>query len=202
MTMPLLFVFLWAGLWGCGATKPIQGASTEAKITPEVAGVGENGFAQGLSAVYYEGFYRHVDDMPSGLAARFNGEPGKPIPVLDHRFGSGLIFDSGRSRGVGVELTGFIHLPRSGSYQFKARANDGIRFFAGDRVIFEDPAWHSDRFSPAGEVFVDAETRVPVKILYFQRKGTATLEMYWKLPGQEEFEIIPAQAYCHKKEKQ
>ncbi len=36
-------------------------------------------------------------------------------------------------------------------------------------------------------------------MLYFQRKGTATLELYWKPPGQEDadFVLVPAEAFAH-----
>jgi hypothetical protein len=37
----------------------------------------------------------------------------------------------------------------------------------------------------------------PIRLRYFQRKGTATLKLYWQPPGSEAFAVIPASAYAH-----
>jgi len=34
-------------------------------------------------------------------------------------------------------------------------------------------------------------------IKYFNRTGTAAIAIYWKLPGETNFSIIPAEAYSH-----
>jgi len=42
---------------------------------------------------------------------------------LNHRFDDGLVFDSGRSRGVGVQMSDFMRFPSAGRYLFKAKSN-------------------------------------------------------------------------------
>jgi len=153
----------------------------------------------GLSVLYFNRFVRHVGQLPEGKSAERAGRVGAPIPMLDHRFGKGEVFGSGRSRGVGLQLTGFIRFDAPGEYVLKARSNDGIRLYINGQMIFEDPTVHSDRFSPEGSVQVTTAGWYPLLIQYFQRKGTATLELYWQIPGADGFKIIPAEAYAHPK---
>lgn len=153
----------------------------------------------GLAVLYFENHYRHINQMPAGKAALKQGRPGNPIPYLDHRFGDGPVFDSGRSRGIGVQMTGFIRFPSTGRYVFKAKSNDGIRIFINDRKIIDDPDVHleGDRFSEEAPVRVDKPGWHSFRLQYFQRKGTAMLALYWRIPGQAGFDIVPADAFGH-----
>ncbi len=153
---------------------------------------------QGLSVVYIDGFFRHIDQMPRGETADRRGRRGAPVLLLDHRAGKkGEVFASGRSRGVGLILQGYFDLAVPGVYRFRALANDGIRMFIAGRRIFEDPAVHGDRLTPVGEFRVAAPGRFPVTILYFQRKGTSALRLYWQPPGSATFTLVPAEVYSH-----
>ena len=38
-----------------------------------------------------------------------------------------------------------------------------------------------------------------IAVTYFERKNTATLQLYWQPPGKNEFEIVPASAFSHAK---
>jgi len=97
----------------------------------------------GLAVLYFEEFYRHINRMPIGETALKEGKPGKSIPYLNHRFGDGPVYDSGLSRGVGVQMTGFIRFPSAGRYLMKAKSNDGIRIFINNEMIIDDPSIHS-----------------------------------------------------------
>ncbi len=153
---------------------------------------------RGLSVYYMEGFWRHVDLMPKPEAfLKKKWKPGKPISKIDHRFGKGNVFDSGRNSGVGVLMRGFIHLSRAGEWQFMAQSNDGIEVTIENILVVSDPGWHSDRFSQPMGFQAERSGWYTVKLRYFQRKGTATLEFYWKPPGKKDFTIIPEAAYWH-----
>ena len=43
--------------------------------------------------------------------------------------------------------------------------------------------------------------RRALDLLYFERKGTSTLELYWKQPGDEDggMALVPAEAFAHLK---
>lgn len=143
---------------------------------------------------------RHVDSMRPDRSMLRLGQKGKPLAKLDHAFGDGKVFDSDRSWFVGMLITGLIKLDQPGVYEFQALANDGIKIYVAGHLVSDDGEWHAkgDRLSPPGAVKVVKPGWYDFKVKYFQRKGTATLRMYWKKPGQEDFSVIPAEAYAHK----
>jgi hypothetical protein len=139
-----------------------------------------------------------MDDMLSDKKANRDSKPGDPILFINHQFGKKRpIFGSGTNRGVGVKMTGFIRLSKSGKTQFMAKSNDGIRVFVCNRQIIDDPTVHGDRFTQAGGVSISEPGWYPLQIFYYQRKGSAALELHWKRPDDDAFDIIPAEAYAH-----
>jgi hypothetical protein len=157
----------------------------------------ENQLQPGLSVVYFHGFYRNIHQMPRGKSAIEKGIPGKPIPILDHKFGEDMVFDSGRSKGVGMHMDGFILFDKPGDYVFQANTNDGFRLLISGLRILNDPTVHSDRMSEKGIVRVSEPGWYPLRILYFQRKGTATIQLFWQKPGDKKKVIVPPEVYAH-----
>lgn len=152
----------------------------------------------GLAVLYFDKFYRHVSQIPEGDDAIEDGRPGPPVMVIDEQFGEDEVFDSGRSRGVGIQFSGFIHLETAGTYQFQALSNDGVIVFINGVEILSDPKVHPDRLSEIG-TFTSKGGWYPLLMRYFQRKGTAALSFYWQPPGTDAFAPVPASAYGHLK---
>ena len=167
-------------------------------LIPEKELPDDKALKPGLSAIYIYKFFRHIDQMPL-LDPKLTAEKaGNPIPVLNHRFGQGdLIFDSGVSRGIGIQMNGLLKFSEAGQYGMKALSNDGIRVQVCSKTILVDPDVHSEQFSPQAMLDIPEPGWYPIMIQYFQRKGTAAIEMHWKLPGKIDFSIIPAEAYAH-----
>ena len=154
--------------------------------------------APGLSVLYFDGKYRSVSQIPDGDTAILEkGRPGKPILMVNHQFGQNEVFDSGRNQGVGVQMKGYIRLEKTGHYEFQALSNDGVEISIDGKRILSDPDVHSDRMSDIGVFTVQKPGWHPLLAKYFQRKGTAALKFFWKTPGMDDFEVIPAQAYGH-----
>ena len=155
----------------------------------------------GLSVLYVYNFpHRHLDKLAAGKKLKRIGKPGKPIPFLNHSFGKkGKIFDSGVTRLIGLHMTGYIHLDKPGEFRFKAYINDGIRVYIREQLIVDEPKWNpeGDRYTEIGTVSVTQTGWYPLLIRYYQRKGTATVKLYWKKPGDKDFSIIPKAAYAH-----
>jgi hypothetical protein len=151
----------------------------------------------GLAVRYYEGHFRHIDQMPSGTRATRWGRSGNPIAIINHRFGEGNVFDSGVHQKVGVMMSGYIHFENSGSYRFRARSNDGVRIWIGDTVVIDDPDVHPDQLSDSRPLEIRLAGWYPFQLKYFQNKGSATLELYWQPPGAQDFTIVPEAVYRH-----
>ncbi len=184
--MILLFLSSWIGC-----------TLDQSKPTPPCFESTIEGLEPGLAVRYFKGYFRHVMEMPHGIAAQMSGWQGNPILILNHRFGKGEVFDSGSSQGVGMKMTGLIYFSSPGLYVFKAKSNDGVRITINDEVIVSDEEFHSDRYSQPGTVEVKKSCLYPIAVSYFQRKGTAMLELYWKTPDANTFSIVPAGAYAH-----
>ena len=152
----------------------------------------------GLSVVYYfDYFARHLDPLTTGSVPSVSGVTGKPIPYLNHRFGQGDVFDSGTNRGVAMRMKGLIRFPTPGDYTFRALSNDGLRIRIGDAMIIDDPTQHSDRYAVQAVVAIREAGWYPLTVEYFQRKGTASIGLYWHTPEASDFAPVPAASYAH-----
>ncbi len=154
----------------------------------------------GLAATYfYKYFHRHLDFLTKNDPEVIRkGKPGNPLPLLNHHFGrTDYIFDSGSFQGVAMRIKGFIHFPKTGEYTFQAVSNDGLAVYLNGKLMINDPAQHSDRLSNLAVVEVAASGWYPLMVEYFQRKGTATLKLYWRQPGHAALVIVPATVYAH-----
>jgi hypothetical protein len=194
----LMFFLVLILLGSCSSKSSlIKAPQPDKPVQPAI--VNPDSLQPGLKVYYVEGFFRHVNQMPSPDKFLKKGTPGKPISKIDHRFKNGVVFDSKRRKGVGVQMMGLINLPKPGEWSFKVKSNDGIDVLIEKVQVILDPEWHADRFSEPGKI----EAKIPgwytILLRYFQRKGTATLEFYWKAPGEEDFTIIPETAYWHMK---
>ena len=187
-------------LSGCSRSLP-EASQAPVPVTIQLAPpapISAGNLSPGLSVIYTDKFYRRISQMPAISQAKATGKRGRPVLQLNHQAGKeGLVFDSGKKKGVGMILTGYLHLAEPGVYRFQALSNDGIECILGDKQIFVDPDVHKDRLSPVGIVDIRQEGWYPLSIRYFQRKGTSALKLYWQPPGAGEFSIIPQEIFAH-----
>ena len=158
----------------------------------------KNSLEPGLGVLFFNGMYRDVRRIPDGdMAILEKGRPGSPILLINNQFGTDEVYDSGRSRGVGVQMKGYILFDEEGPYQFQALSNDGVEVIIDGNSILIDPNVHSDRLSNVGTFSVEKTGWHTLMVKYFQRKGTAALKLFWKTPGQDEFQVVPQRVYGH-----
>jgi hypothetical protein len=171
---------------------------TGSQTSPPVGKDLENRLEPGLRVLYFNGMFRNVRQIPDGDRAILEkGRPGAPILMIDNQFGGNEVFDSGRNRGVGVQMKGYLFFDQIGLYQFQALSNDGVEVFIDGQSVLIDPTVHSDRLSDVETLTVRETGWHALMVKYFQRKGSAALTLYWKTPGKDAFEVIPAKAYAH-----
>jgi len=156
----------------------------------------------GLSVEYYQAFFREIEDFEYWMEDN-EGKAGKPLPALNYRTAGRAALTSGRLDGVGAKIEGLINLAKSGTYAFTVQSNDGFVLDIGGVPLLEDPDVHGDRFSAIVKPTVAQPGWYQLSVLYFERKGTSTLELYWRPPGEEDagMVIVPAAAFAHLKAK-
>lgn len=190
----LLATLLVGGCTKGAAEKPlriVQGMQQPAAVAAEQ-------MQPGLTTMYFYDFYRYVSSMPKGEQIARKGKPGPPVRQLNHRFENQPVFDSGQNKGVGMIMEGYFYLPQPGEYLFQAVSNDGFELLVNNVLVVSDPGVHGARFSEKGRITVAGAGWFPVQIRYFQRKGTAALELYWQPPGSSAMSIVPAEVYAHR----
>lgn len=150
----------------------------------------------GLAVNYYFAKFQHINRLVEWMDME-DPIPGSPLPNLDYQMGPGNVLTTTSADLVGAHITGFIDFAEAGVYELKVTSNDGVRLTVGGVMIFEDPEVHRDADSPPLVVTIDEAGWYPLDILYFEKKGTAALRLYWKRPGEDAFSIVPTTALKH-----
>jgi alpha-D-xyloside xylohydrolase len=89
----------------------------------------------------------------------------------------GLSHDNYSVRWEGSILTG-----KAGEYSFNLGADDGMRLWVDGKLIIED--WNSRAYlQKTATVSLPAQTRVPIKIEYYQDRNDARIDLTWREPG-------------------
>lgn len=167
-------------------------ASIGSPVSPAPTG---DDTAAGLAVQYNRIKVRHVDEVEREKPGGY----GEPLPALDYNSGDGEVLTSGHDDEVGARISGFLHFPQAGTYVMTIQSNDGVRLKLGGQVVIEDPDVHSDQYSPYVNIEIAEAGWYPLYLVYFERKGTSTLELYWQAPGTSNFALVPAEMFRHKK---
>jgi PA14 domain len=127
-------------------------------------------------------------------------EPGPPLANLNYRWGGGNVLTSKVREEVGANITGLIRFEKPGVYGFEVTSNDGIWVELGGKMLHQDDGVHPDSTSDRLDVKIDQPGWYPLKITYFQKKGTASLILAWIGPGEKGKMVpVPATAFGHVK---
>lgn len=193
---------IWIGVFAIASVLSLVPA--RAQVVEEVSGLrparpqpAEEALRPGLLPTYYFHIFNFVIEIPE--YARYTpGVEGEPIPQLDYIVGSGPVLTSNRRDGVGADINGFIRFDEPGLYRFAARSNDGVRVEIGERLVISDPTVHADRFSPIVPVKVEEPGWYPIWVLYFEKRNTSTLQLFWLPPDdQGGLAFVPGAHFAH-----
>jgi hypothetical protein len=82
-------------------------------------------------------------------------------------------------------------------YDLEPGPEPDARVWAGGEQILDDPDVHADRFSDPAWVTIEEAGRYPITVLYFEKKNTSTLQLYWLKPTDEPgpMFIVPAESF-------
>ncbi|MBL4907889.1 MAG: hypothetical protein JKX94_10595 [Sneathiella sp.] len=191
------------GLAGLGAMAlamvslpTISTAETISGLTPAKIQPSADHLKPGLAVQYYGAQFNHITELIQWMDYK-DGWSGDPIPMLNYQVGAGNVLTTSSNDMVGADITGLINFERSGSYTIMVQSNDGVRLNIGGKMIYEDPDVHGDRFSDEITLEISEPGWYPVRVLYFEKKNTSTLELYWDPPGPQEIDYVPAEAFGH-----
>ncbi len=99
-----------------------------------------------------------------------------------------------RDERFGMRFTGFIAVPRDGTYAFWTTSDDGSKLFVGSEEVVSNDGVHA-AVEVAGEIALKAGKHA-ITILYFNGAGAPVLDAAWRGPGMEK-RPIPSSALHH-----
>lgn len=148
--------------------------------------------------------------LASGLLGAYYSQNGVPEAYFGgtavQRVDSTVNFDWGGGApgvsGVGaddftVRWTGLIRVPTSGSYVFRTRSDDGVRLYVNGSNAVDNWSDHSASYDVSSAMSLIAGSYVPVTLEYYERGGSAVIQLEWQPPGSSTFVAIPAEELYH-----
>ena len=96
----------------------------------------------------------------------------------------------------GIAWEGYLHIQKSGVYQFATRSDDGSFVYLDENLVVDNGEPHAVRYI-SGTTFLE-EGYHAIRIQYFDIGGGAIMALLWKPPGGQET-LIPGDIFFHKK---
>ena len=136
----------------------------------------------GLKAEYYNGtnfnelVAKRVEPM---IDLSWNNDP--PVPGLD-------------PHDCSIRWTGILNAPKTGTYTFSAKVDDGIRVWVGGILVIDDWKLNDDgRFT--GKVVMREGTPYQLKVEYFNALIEGEIRLLWELPEAERPIIVESRYF-------
>ncbi|MFJ9587832.1 family 16 glycoside hydrolase [Streptomyces acidicola] len=141
------------------------------------------------------GITLRVFDVQTPLSKLCTLKPGqtpnhdKLMPTVD--WSSAADF-GGFSDNFVSEASGYLDVPRDGSYTFRLTSDDGSRLAIDDETVIDHDGLHGAE-PKDGTVHLSAGLH-PLRIDHFERAGEQQLRLAWKPPGEDDFVVVPREA--------
>ncbi|MDI6791958.1 MAG: FlgO family outer membrane protein [bacterium] len=130
--------------------------------------------------------------------APFNDNPGAlPDEPTTVRIDNSIDFDWGEGSPApnisadyfGVSWEGKLYAPITGTYLFRIAHNDGVRLLIDNKIIIG--YWHPYNYNDHKvNLFLEGKQWHQVKVEFFEIAGWAKVELLWRQPGKDDFEVI------------
>lgn len=154
------------------------------------------GLEAGLGVRYLIAEFNSISEIEL-MATWKDPRAGTPIPMLNYNVGANPVLTTKAHDLVGAFIDGFIKFDKPGTFLLAVQHNDGVRLSIGGQEIYDYPIVTPDHFSPNMELQIDQPGWYAISLIYFEKRNTSTLELYWQPPGADEFEFVPAEAFAH-----
>ncbi|GAA6179168.1 MULTISPECIES: PA14 domain-containing protein [unclassified Shimia] len=157
------------------------------------------GLKAGLSVVYAQNDRGVRSLAPAKRRIERFGEPGKPLSGLNYPDkGKGApVMTSGRAELVSAMVTGYIKFPSAGTFGVEFYTNDGAQIWISGQTVGKLDKITGCASAGRPQVNVPQAGWYDIKVLYFQKEGTACFESEWTPPGGKR-QLIPDSAFGYK----
>jgi hypothetical protein len=184
-------------LTAAAATAMVGGGGVATQLTPLSPQPAASSLKPGVLAEIYLVRVQSIGELTQVIAAAGKPSETKVLLHIDYAWGAGNVLGTQSNDFVGARIRGLLRFDRAGVWHLQITSNDGVQVTVGGVDIFEDPEVHSDADSPAIPVTIPEPGYYALNILYFEKKGTATLRLKWLPPGSSDVVPVPATAFAH-----
>lgn len=171
------------------------GFAQSVTLTPADPQPAAGDLTPGLAVSYaYPRDVRLLEDAVDALEDSEKGPPVRGLSYSDNAEGD-LTLTSDKATKVAAAISGFIRFDAAGTFEVEMISNDGLVARIGGQDVGLYDGVHA--CEPAGiqEVIVPEAAWYPIEITYFQRKGSACLEMDWNVDGR--MGPVPDSVFAH-----
>lgn len=157
-----------------------------------------SGVKQGLKVSYFSGD-RSVRTLSAAKGKVSRAKPGKPLPGLSFPDkGKGAsVMTAGLPELVVADISGYIKFPAPGVYGIEFYTNDGAQIWISGQSVGRKDGVTPCASTGRPQVNVPQAGWYDIKVLYFQKEGTACFESEWTPPGGKR-QLIPNSAFGYK----
>lgn len=134
-----------------------------------------------------------TNTLPSRCATCYTLLRTTTVDGLNHDFGGGGVFGTGRGDYVMVRLTGHIFIPGSGqrTITFYNSADDGFHMSINNTQVINNWVLQgASMYNGSGSITLEAGRSYPIDIWWYEWGGAASLRLYWNSTGSTE--LVPA----------
>ncbi len=130
-----------------------------------------------------------------------NAALGEGIAAIDFPdLGPGAyVMGTKQAEKVGALIEGLVHFDVAGTYSMAMVINDVAQLeIGGELLIRKDWDGTPSRMGKSVAVAIEQPGWYPLQVVFYQRAGTAALQLFWKKPGQAgDVVVVPKEAYAH-----
>ena len=118
---------------------------------------------------------------------------------INYSWGSGYILDTGRKDGIYLDFVGFIKVPKTKKYTFRAKSDDGVRFMFDGKYIINRWRLQGATYTTSSEITLEKDKYYPINLNWYEHKGGATLILEWKSEDDTRFDVVPEEVFYQSK---
>jgi len=114
--------------------------------------------------------------------------------LVNFNWGSGSPGTGIGSDNFSARWTGSFQAPTTGAYRLRTRSDDGVRLWVNDVLVINNWTDHGATTNTSSVVNLVAGQRYSIRLEYYERGGSAVMQLSWLTPGSGAYVTIPAAA--------
>lgn len=192
--------FARTGGGGSSMVVPLQSVSPLQALRNKIGNKVRINFAQGVvldgdsDPVGKEFLFTSEDASENGLLAEYfanknlEGDPARIKVDEKIKFSWNWTgpFEDFQDDEFSVRWTGYLKVPKSGSYTLDVSADDGTRLYIDDKLVIDDWKDHAV-ITNSFTTYLEAERLYKIRLEYYENQGSADIKFGWRPPDQELF---------------